>query len=87
MKLSFRRALTPAAVFLATAALAHAHPGHEGDHDFNWDFRHLAANPGATLLCFGLLGVIAWGMWRAFRPEEPTRIPIRVRADLPPRRE
>ncbi|MCX6955772.1 MAG: hypothetical protein NTV51_26810 [Verrucomicrobia bacterium] len=80
MKSFFRRALTPTAVFLATAALAQAHPGH-GDHDFTWDFTHLAANPGATILCFGLLAAVAWGVLKLTRPSTPSLQPIRVRTD------
>jgi len=56
--------------FVATSALLHAHPGHDG-HDLTWDFSHLAAYPAATagwLLGFAALGVSVWiGRRRAAR--------------------
>ena len=55
MKPILRHAVAPFAVLLSTAVLAQAHPGHDG-HDFTWDFGHLAAYPGATILCVGLVG-------------------------------
>ena len=75
---SLRRALTSSAIFLATAVLTQAHPGHDG-HDLTWELRHLAANPGATLWCFGVVGAVAWGLWRIIRPTAPAL--KRVRAD------
>jgi len=79
MKLNLRRALAPIAVFLSTAVLAQAHPGHDG-HDFTWDFGHLAANPDATILCFGVLGVVIWGTWKMVRAsaEAPKGAVVRV---------
>lgn len=53
-------------LFLAVAlvpALASAHPGHDGDHDFGWDF-----TGGLTHPLFGwdhLLAMIAVGLWAA----------------------
>lgn len=44
--------------------LAHAHPGHDGDHDFVWDFEHLAGHPLATVACLSLLAAASWGVWR-----------------------
>lgn len=47
---------------LALPVLAHAHPGHDGDHDFVWDFGHLVENPLATLACLSLLVAAGWGV-------------------------
>lgn len=80
MKLSPRRALVPVAAFVAAASVAQAHPGHDG-HDFTWDFGHLAAYPDATILCIGVLGAVAWVVWKivSARAEEPK--PVRVRSE------
>ncbi len=80
MKLPCRRALAPAAAFLAFATLAQAHPGHEG-HDFTWDFGHLSAYPDATILCLGVVGVLAWGVWKVARAATEVPKVSRVRAD------
>ena len=77
---SLRRALTPSVIFLATAVFAQAHPGHDG-HDLTWDLRHLVANPGATLLCFGVVGAAAWGLWKMTRPEPLAVKRVRVYSD------
>ncbi|HVS53238.1 MAG TPA: hypothetical protein VHD62_12855 [Opitutaceae bacterium] len=59
------RRLPPLSIaFLASAALAQAHPGHDGGHELTWDFEHLAAHPGATL---GWALVLATGAWIAAR--------------------
>ena len=47
---------------LGLPVLAHAHPGHDGDHDFVWDFSHLAENPLATIACLSLLAAAGWGV-------------------------
>lgn len=52
-----------AASFLLPA-LAHAHPGHDGDHELVWEFGHLASHPFATFLCFSLFAAGAWAIWR-----------------------
>ncbi len=79
MKTLFPRSVARVAVFLASAALARAHPGHDG-HDFTWDFGHLGAYPDATILCLGVLGVIAWGVWKVFAaaPDAPKGVPVRA---------
>ena len=79
MKPILRRAVAPIAVFLSTAVLAQAHPGHDG-HDFTWDFGHLAAYPDATILCVGVVGVVIWGTWKIFRAsaEAPKGVVVRV---------
>ena len=55
-----RSALLTVGVF-ASATLALAHPGHDGDHGLTWDFSHLAANPLATALGGIVLAGAAWG--------------------------
>lgn len=63
MKSSRLRSLLLAAVF-AVPALAHAHPGHDGDHDFVWDFEHLASHPIATLAYIAIAATTGWLVWR-----------------------
>jgi hydrogenase/urease accessory protein HupE len=77
MKLNSSRSLFSAAVFLATASLVQAHPGHDG-HDFTWDFSHLAAYPDATILCIGVLGALGWAVWKvmAAAPAMPKTAPV-----------
>lgn len=79
MKPRLRRPLAATVVFFASVALARAHPGHDG-HDFTWDFGHLAAYPDATILCFGLLGLVVWGTWKIVRAsaEAPKGVVVRV---------
>ena len=83
-KLSPHRVLVSATAFVAVASVAQAHPGHDG-HDFTWDFGHLAAYPDATILCIGVLGLVAWVTWQivSARAEEPK--PVRVRNEDPRR--
>ncbi len=83
--LSLRRAFSSTTIFLATAVLVRAHPGHEG-HELTWDLRHLAANPGATLCCFGVVGAAAWGLWKMTRSAAPALKCVRVSADETRRR-
>lgn len=62
MKSTTLRALLLAAAF-AIPALAHAHPGHDGDHELVWDF-----NAGFTHPLFGLdhlVAMLAVGLWAA----------------------
>jgi hypothetical protein len=80
MKFSLLRFFAPTAVFFTTAALAHAHPGHDG-HDLTWDFAHLGANPGATILCFGVMASAGWAVWKLTRPAAESLKAIRVRPD------
>lgn len=51
-------------VTLALPVLAHAHPGHDGDHDFGWDFEHLANHPLATIACLAVIAAAGWGGWK-----------------------
>ena len=57
-----RRFLTLAAA-LAVVPWASAHPGHDGDHDFNWDFSGGLVHPLSGL--DHLLAMIAVGLWAA----------------------
>ena len=83
--LSLRRAFSHTTIFLATAVLVRAHPGHEG-HELTWDLRHLAANPGATLCCFGVVGAAAWGLWKMTRSATPAVKCVRVSVEETRRR-
>lgn len=58
------RSLSLALATLALPVLAHAHPGHDGDHDFVWDFGHLVENPLATIACLSLFAAAGWGVWK-----------------------
>jgi hypothetical protein len=53
-----------AATVFVVPVLAHAHPGHDGDHDFVWEFSHLTSHPLATLAWVPLLVTAGWGVWR-----------------------
>jgi len=66
MKSSRLHALLLAAVF-AAPAIAHAHPGHDGDHDFVWDFGHFVTHPLATIACVAVLAAAGWGVWRLLK--------------------
>ena len=57
----------------ALPALAHAHPGHDGDHDFVWDFDHLANHPLATISCLSLLVAAGWGVSRLLKSGQTTK--------------
>jgi urease accessory protein len=57
------RLLAPLAVFAALPTLALAHPGHEGDHDFGWDFSAGLAHPLSGW--DHLLAMLAVGLWAA----------------------
>lgn len=66
MKNVLARPLVIAALLLPV--LAHAHPGHDGDHDFEWDFDHLASHPWATIACIVCVVGLGWGAWRMLKP-------------------
>lgn len=68
-----------AAAFIAPA-IAHAHPGHDGDHDFVWDFDHLVSSPLATIACVSLLVAAGWGVRRLLK-SRPAAKTERVRRD------
>lgn len=67
---NFVRTAALAAAFSPVAAFAH--PGHD-DHDFTWEFSHLAAHPVATLLCFIVLAALTWTVWRLLRSPKSRR--------------
>ena len=54
---------------VVAAPLAQAHPGHDDGHELTWDFGHLAAHPGATLMCLGLVALAAWVVYRETRSD------------------
>lgn len=57
----------------ATPAALLAHPGHDGDHDFTWDFSHLLAHPVATLFCTAVLATAIYAIVRAARSNRHKR--------------
>ena len=68
------------AVAFVLPALAHAHPGHDGDHGLVWDYEHLARHPLATFACLFLLAAASWSIWRfaKMRPsDKAAKQPIR----------
>ncbi len=59
-------------VFALSAAVARAHPGHDGHEggDITWDFSHLASHPVATAACALMVGAALWatlGLLRSWR--------------------
>jgi hydrogenase/urease accessory protein HupE len=71
MKTTFRRSLSLVTLGSFIAAVAQAHPGHDGhDHGgLTWDFGHLAAHPFATLGCVALLVALGWAAWSHLRTD------------------
>ncbi len=65
MKSSLPRALSTLVFFLPL--FAHAHPGHDGDHDFVWDFGHLISHPFATIAIAMLVIAAGWGCRQLLR--------------------
>ncbi len=61
------------AVFVASAVLAQAHPGHDDGHELTWDFRHLVENPGATVICLLLLAAAGWAVGQGVRRQSELR--------------
>jgi len=51
----------------AAPALAVAHPGHDGDHDFVWDFGHFVSHPLATVMGVAVIAAAGWLTWRLLR--------------------
>jgi hypothetical protein len=60
---SLRRIALALAGFLAPLA-AFAHPGHDGPHDFEWDFDHFVEHPFATIACLAVVGLAGWAAWK-----------------------
>ena len=63
MTKSLGRRLLALVAVLAVAPWASAHPGHDGDHDFTWDFSGGLAHPLSGV--DHLLAMIAVGLWAA----------------------
>ena len=80
MKSPRLRTLLVATAF-AIPALAHAHPGHDGDHDFVWDYEHLSAHPLATVLWAMVLTVGAWNLWLFLRSRRAKAQSVEIRPD------
>ena len=85
MKTPLRRSLVLVTVFLASAVLAQAHPGHEGG-ELTWDFGHLAGHPLATLGCALVLVAGAWGAARLVNAAGE-RLAVAVRRRVSDRRD
>ncbi len=64
------------ASLLAAPVIAHAHPGHDGDHDFVWDVDHFAAHPLATLACASVVVAGGWAVWKLLHNESSAK-PVR----------
>jgi urease accessory protein len=63
MTKSMGRRLLALAAVLAVTPWVSAHPGHDGDHDFTWDFSGGLAHPLSGV--DHLLAMIAVGLWAA----------------------
>ncbi len=63
MTKSLARRLLALAAVLAVTPWASAHPGHDGDHDFTWDFSGGLAHPFTGM--DHMLAMIAVGLWAA----------------------
>lgn len=61
-KMKLSSAHFAALAFAFSAAVARAHPGHDGHEggDFTWDFSHLASHPLATAACALIVGAAFW---------------------------
>lgn len=65
------------AIFFAfSAAVARAHPGHDGHEggDFTWDFTHLASHPLATAACVLMVGAALWAGFNFLRTRRASRV-------------
>ena len=60
---TFPRRIFPAALVLAVASPALAHPGHDG-HELTWDLSLPAAHPLVVLAGLLLVSVAVWGAGR-----------------------
>lgn len=69
---SLKSRLLPLGLLLAPV-LAHAHPGHDGDHDFVWDFDHFFSHPLATILCVAVVAAGGWAVWRLLKSSRQNR--------------
>lgn len=68
-------ARSAALAFALSAAIARAHPGHDGHEggDFTWDFSHLASHPLATAACFLIVGAALWAGVSLLRSRRASR--------------
>ncbi len=64
-----------AIAFAFSAAVARAHPGHDGHEggDFTWDFSHLASHPLATAACALIVGAALWAGLNHLRSRRASR--------------
>lgn len=72
MKSHRLRFLLLTAVF-AAPVIAHAHPGHDGDHDFTWDFDHFVTHPLATIACVTIVAAGGWAVWQLVKSSRATK--------------
>ena len=77
MKLSSVR--SAALAFAFSAAVARAHPGHDGHEggDFTWDFSHLVSHPLATAACVLMVGAALWAAVGFLRSRRASRAVVR----------
>ena len=68
-----------ALAFAFSAAVARAHPGHDGHEggDFTWDFSHLASHPLATAACALIVGAALWAGVSHLRSRRASRAFLR----------
>jgi len=64
-----------AIAFAFSAAVARAHPGHDGHEggDFTWDFSHLASHPLATAASALIVGAALWAGLNHLRSRRASR--------------
>ncbi|MBL9202258.1 MAG: hypothetical protein JNL39_17235 [Opitutaceae bacterium] len=72
MKSPLGRAAALATILWVSAGRLFAHPGHDGDHDFTWELRHLVEHPFATAGWLALAGVTAGTVWWVLRLRSAT---------------
>lgn len=64
--------LLAAAAFILPV-LAHAHPGHDGDHELVWDVEHFLRHPLASIACAALVIAAGWAVWRLLRSSQAAK--------------
>jgi hydrogenase/urease accessory protein HupE len=74
-KMKLPSARFAAIAFAFSAAVARAHPGHDGHEggDFTWDFSHLASHPLATAACALIVGAALWAGLNHLRSRRASR--------------
>jgi hydrogenase/urease accessory protein HupE len=75
-KMKFSSAGLASLGFAVSAAVARAHPGHDGHEggDFTWDFSHLASHPLATAACVLMVGAALWAGVSFLRTRRASRV-------------